>query len=238
MVDTDSTQPIALVIGASRGIGAAVARNFRDQGWHTVGTHRPGSHVPEGVSPLTLDITDTPQLETVVRDVCARGRLDVLVVCCGITRDALLPRMSEAAIRDVLATNLIGPMLAVKAALKPMIRARGGSIVLVSSVSAALGVPGQANYTASKAGLEGFARSIAREWAHAGIRINVVAPGPTDTAMLDAVPAAQRAHMVDAVPLGRVAQPEEVADVIYATSQHTYMTGASVPVAGGLNLGG
>jgi 3-oxoacyl-[acyl-carrier protein] reductase len=128
-------------------------------------------------------------------------------------------------------------MLAVKSALKGMLRAKSGSIVLVSSISARLGVAGQTNYTASKAALEGFARSFAREYASRGIRINIVAPGPTDTDMVAELNNEQRLAMAASVPLGRLAKPEEIAHVVYWVSQSTFMTGTTVPVAGGLELG-
>lgn len=237
-MNTRSESPQSVVvIGASRGIGAAIATEFAQRGHNVVGTHR-GSGVPDGVVGVEADITDTGQIAKALDTAAAKhGPVDVLVIASGITRDDLLLRMSEAKMREVMETNAIAPMLAVKSALKPMLKAKHGSIVLVSSVSARLGVAGQTNYTASKAALEGFARSFAREYAARGVRINVVAPGPTDTDMIAALNDEQKKAMSDGVPLGRLAKPEEIASVVYWVSQSTFMTGATVPVAGGLELG-
>jgi NAD(P)-dependent dehydrogenase (short-subunit alcohol dehydrogenase family) len=226
-----------VVIGASRGIGAAIATKFIQEGHKVVGTHR-GSGVPDRVRGVVADITDTGQIENALAIAAKEhGPIDILAVSSGITRDDLLMRMSEEKIREVMDTNAIAPMLAVKSVLKPMLRAKAGSIVLVSSISARLGVAGQANYTASKAALEGFARSFAREYASRGIRINIVAPGPTDTDMIAGLNDDQRQVMAAGVPLGRLGKVEEIADVVYWVSQSTFMTGTTVPVAGGLELG-
>lgn len=143
-------------------------------------------------------------------------------------------RMSEEDLRAVFETNAFGPMLAAKAALRPMLKNRRGSMVFVSSMSAKYGVPGQTNYTASKGAIEAFARSLAREHAAQGIRVNVVAPGATDTDMMAAVPDAERSAMLAQVPMGRLGSASEVAQVIFDVSQATFMTGATVPVAGGI----
>ncbi|MFK4298604.1 NAD(P)-dependent dehydrogenase (short-subunit alcohol dehydrogenase family) [Arthrobacter sp. GAS37] len=163
--------------------------------------------------------------------------METLIVNAGITDDDLLLRMDEEKIRRVLETNAIGPMIAVKEALRPLLRSKDGSIVLVSSASARYGVPGQANYTAAKGALEGFARTVAKEYASKGIRCNVVAPGGTATDMTSALTEDQRQTMLNDVPLGRLARPEEIASVIYWVSQSTYMTGVTVPVTGGAVLG-
>lgn len=232
--DLSASTPAPLsvvVIGASRGIGAAIATTFASKGHAVIGTHR-GSGVPEGVAGFELDITDSAQLDAVVKHAIAEnGSLDVIVVSSGITRDNPLVRMSEDDIRAVIDTNLIGPMLASKAAVSKM--KRGGSIVLLSSVSARVGHIGQANYTAAKAGLEGFVRTFAQEYGKK-VRINIVSPGPTATDMYaDASEEAQKL-MSDGTPMKRVGQPQEIADVVYWVSQSTYMTGATVPVSGGI----
>ena len=237
MEDSHEFPKSVVVIGASRGIGAAIATKFIQEGHKVVGTHR-GSGVPDRVRGVVADITDTGQIENALAIAAKEhGPIDILVVSSGITRDDLLMRMSEEKIREVMDTNAIAPMLAVKSVLKPMLRAKAGSIVLVSSISARLGVAGQANYTASKAALEGFARSFAREYASRGIRINIVAPGPTDTDMIAGLNDDQRQVMAAGVPLGRLGKVEEIADVVYWVSQSTFMTGTTVPVAGGLELG-
>lgn len=237
MKSSNEVPQSVVVVGASRGIGAAIATKFSHEGHNVVGTHR-GSGVPDGVVGVLADITETTQVENALSFAAEEhGPIDVLVISSGITRDDLLMRMSEEKIREVMDTNAIAPMLAVKSVLKPMLRAKAGSIVLVSSISARFGVPGQTNYTASKAALEGFARSFAREYASRGIRINIVAPGPTDTDMIAALNDDQKQAMAAGVPLGRLGKVEEIANVVYWVSQSTFMTGTTVPVAGGLELG-
>ena len=224
----------ALVVGASRGIGAATARHLLAAGYRVAGTHR-GSGVPKGVLGVQADMTSLESLEAAVEAVVAEfGRLDVLVVAGGITRDALLMRMTVDEMREVLEVNTLGPMMACKAVLRQMLRQKAGSIVLVSSMSVKYGVPGQTNYTASKGAVEAFARSLAREYATKGLRVNVVAPGATETDMLRAVPEAERQAMVAGVPMGRLGTPEEIAEVIVSTAGATYMSGAVIPVGGGL----
>lgn len=225
----------ALVIGASRGIGAATAHALHKSGYRTAGTHRTGGSVPDGVVPVEMDIRDTESINRGVKDATeALGGLEVLVVAAGITRDKLLLRMSEEDITDVMQVNTIGPMLACKAALGPMMKQRAGSIVLVSSMSAKYGVAGQCNYTASKGALEAFARSMAREYASRNIRVNVIAPGTTETDMMASTSEEVRATMIAQIPLKRMGTPDEVASAIIHTAENTYMTGAVVPVAGGI----
>jgi 3-oxoacyl-[acyl-carrier protein] reductase len=165
--------------------------------------------------------------------------VEVLVSNAGITRDGLLLRMSEADFTDVLEANLVGAFRVCKRATQGMIRARRGRIVLVSSVVAMLGSGGQTNYAASKAGLVGFARSLAREVGSRGITVNVVAPGPVDTDMTAALSPERMAELVAAVPLGRTATPDEIAGVgaFRASAAAAYVTGAIVPVDGGLGMG-
>jgi 3-oxoacyl-[acyl-carrier protein] reductase len=182
-----------------------------------------------------MDVRDSASIEQGMKEAIAKlERLDVLVVAAGITRDTLLLRMSEEDISEVFAVNTIGPMLVCKAALRPMMRQRGGSIVLVSSMSAKYGVPGQCNYTASKGAIEAFARSMSREYAARGIRVNVVAPGATDTDMMVAVSEEARGAMLEEIPMGRLGTVEEIAGAIVNTAESTYMTGATIPVAGGV----
>lgn len=225
----------ALVIGATRGIGAATARMLREHGYATAGTHRSGGSVPDGVEPIEMDVRDGESIAAGVKAATeSLGRLDVMVVAAGITRDKLLLRMSEEDISEVMQVNAIGPMLACKAALGPMMKQRSGSIVLVSSMSAKYGVAGQCNYTASKGAVEAFARSMAREYAARGIRINVVAPGATDTDMMAGASEQARAAMVEGIPLKRLGTPDEVASAVVHTAENTYMSGTTIPVAGGI----
>lgn len=224
----------AFVIGASRGIGAATARRLLESGYKVAGSHRDGGSVPEGVIPVLLDIRSEASIAAGFATALeALGRLDVLIVSSGITKDGLLMRASEEDVHEIMTVNAIGPMLASKAALKPMMKQRSGSIVLVSSMSVKYGVAGQTTYTASKGAIEAFARSFAREYAGRGLRINVVAPGTTDTDMVSAMSDSDRQAMMSDVPMGRLARPEEIAEAIVNTAESTYMSGATVQVGGG-----
>jgi 3-oxoacyl-[acyl-carrier protein] reductase len=236
MTDQTATpqQKTALVIGSTRGIGAATARQLIKSGYAVAGTHR-GDKVPDDVIPIEMDIRDSDSITAGVKAaVEALGRLDVLVVAAGITRDKLLLRMSEEDLTEVLRVNTIGPILASKAVLSTMMRQRSGSIVLLSSMSVKYGVAGQTNYTASKAALEAFARSMAREYASRGIRVNVVAPGATDTDMMAAASEEVRAAMIEEIPLKRLGTADEIAEAIVHTAENTYMSGAVVSVGGGI----
>lgn len=226
-----------LVIGAGRGIGAATATVFHDRGHVVYGTHR-GSGVPEGVNPLLADITDDASIKAAIRNVVSeQGRLDVLIVSAGIARQDLIVRLTIDNLRELFDTNTFGAILAAKHAFTAMNRNRSGSIVLVSSESSRTGIPGSSHYTASKAALDGFMRSAMWEFGPRGIRINVVAPGPTDTDMLALVNADDRQRLIESTPLGRIAQPEEIAEVIAWTATSSFLNGASIPVTGGEGLG-
>ena len=230
-----SDQKTALVIGASRGIGRATAQRLLDEGYAVAGTHRGTNTVPQSAVPIELDISSEESIKAGFAAALEAlgGRLDVLVVSSGITKDGLLMRASEEDVHEIMIVNAIGPMLASKAALKPMMKQRSGSIVLVSSMSAKYGVAGQTTYTASKGAIEAFARSFAREYANRGLRINVVAPGTTDTDMVAAMSDKDREAMMADVPMGRLAEPNEIAKVIVDVAESTYMSGAIVPVGGG-----
>ena len=230
---------VVLVTGGSRGIGLAIARRFAALGDRVAVTHR-GSEPPEGVLGVRCDVTSQSDVDTAFARVEAElGPVEVLVSNAGITRDGLLLRMGEADFTDVLDANLTGAFRVCKRAAQGMLRARKGRIVLVSSVVAMLGSGGQTNYAASKAGLVGFARSLARELGSRGITVNVVAPGPVDTDMTAALSPERMAELVAPVPLGRVATPDEVAGVVafLASADAAYVTGAIVPVDGGLGMG-
>ncbi|MGK5533039.1 3-oxoacyl-[acyl-carrier-protein] reductase [Streptomyces sp. URMC 129] len=233
-----------LVTGGNRGIGMAIARALADAGDKVAITYRTGEPPEEltelGCLPVKCDITDPEQVEQAYKEIeAAHGRVEVLVANAGITRDQLLLRMTEEDFTAVLDTNLTGTFRVVKAASRGMLRARSGRIVLISSVVGLLGSAGQANYAAAKAGLVGFARSIARELGSRGITCNVVAPGFVDTEMTRALGEERRAEIVSQVPLGRYAQAEEVAAVVrFLTSDEAaYITGAVIPVDGGLGMG-
>jgi 3-oxoacyl-[acyl-carrier protein] reductase len=230
-----------LVTGGNRGIGLATAKLFAAQGNRVAITYR--SEAPAdgaGLLAVRCDVTDAQQVDDAFTTVDAElGPVEVVVSNAGITRDNLVLRMKDGDFTDVLDANLTGGFRVARRAVKGMMKARWGRIVFVSSIVGAGGQAGQANYAASKAGLVGLARSLAKEFASRGITVNVVAPGPIATDMLDALPAERRAAMAQAVPLGRLGLPEEVAAVIcfLASDGAAYMTGAVVPVDGGMAMG-
>ncbi|OEU88490.1 3-oxoacyl-ACP reductase [Streptomyces abyssalis] len=233
-----------LVTGGNRGIGLAIARAFADAGDAVAVTYRTGEPPREltdlGCLAVRCDITDPEQVEGAYKEIEEKhGPVEVLVANAGVTRDQLLLRMSEEDFSTVLETNLTGTFRVAKRAAKRMLRARTGRIVLISSVVGLLGSAGQANYAASKAGLVGFARSLARELGSRNITCNVIAPGFVDTDMTKALSDEQRANIVEQVPLGRYAQPEEVAASVrfLASEEAAYITGAVIPVDGGLGMG-
>jgi 3-oxoacyl-[acyl-carrier protein] reductase len=233
-----------LVTGGNRGIGLAIARAFATAGDAVAVTYRTGEPPKEltdlGCLAVRCDITDPEQVERAYKEIEEKqGPVEVLVANAGVTRDQLLLRMSEEDFATVLDTNLTGTFRVVKRATKKMLRARSGRIVLISSVVGMLGSAGQANYAASKAGLVGFARSLARELGSRNITCNVIAPGFVDTDMTQVLSEEQRANIVSQVPLGRYAQPDEVAASVrfLASDEAAYITGAVIPVDGGLGMG-
>ncbi|MEU8542747.1 3-oxoacyl-[acyl-carrier-protein] reductase [Streptomyces sp. NPDC048717] len=232
-----------LVTGGNRGIGLAIARAFADAGDKVAITYRSGDPVElekAGFLAVKCDITDTEQVEQAYKEIEEKhGPVEVLVANAGVTKDQLLMRMSEEDFTSVLDTNLTGTFRVVKRANRGMLRARKGRVVLISSVVGLLGSAGQANYAASKAGLVGFARSLARELGSRNITFNVVAPGFVDTDMTKVLTDEQRAGIVSQVPLGRYARPEEIAAAVrfLASDDASYITGAVIPVDGGLGMG-
>jgi NAD(P)-dependent dehydrogenase (short-subunit alcohol dehydrogenase family) len=235
-----ATPRTVLVTGGSRGIGLACARAFAADG-HRVAVTSSATPVDDpALLVVKCDVTDPEQVDGGVRRVEDElGPVEVLVANAGINRDGLLVRMAEQDFEDVLATNLTASWRFAKRVVPGMLRARWGRIVAVSSVGAYLGAPGQTNYAASKAGLIGLARSIAREYASRGITANVVAPGPIETDMLGTMPAAARAALPTQVPVGRVGTPAEVAAAVsfLASDAAAFITGAVLPVDGGLGMG-
>ena len=236
------SNPVALITGGSRGIGAAIAQRLVDSGHRVVVASRSGV-APEGVDvagSVSMDVSDPESITAglgAVED--SYGPVGVLVANAGVTRDNLLMRMSDEDIDDVLATNLAGSIRLCRGVSRGMLRAKSGRIVLVSSVVGLLGSAGQVNYAASKAGLVGAARSLARELGSRGITVNVVAPGFVDTDMTAELDEARRAEILSAVPLGRYADVSEVAGVVdfLVGPDSGYITGAVIPVDGGLGMG-
>jgi 3-oxoacyl-[acyl-carrier protein] reductase len=231
---------VVLVTGGSRGIGLATARRFADLGDRVAVTYR-SSDAPDGLFGVQCDVTDGAQVDAAFAAVEERfgGPVEVLVSNAGMNKDGLLLRMSEDDFAGVLDANLTGAYRVVKRAAQGMLRARRGRIILVSSVVGLLGSAGQANYAAAKAGMVGFARSLARELGSRSITVNVVAPGPIETDMTAALGEKRLAELVGAVPLGRMGTADEIAGTIafLASPEAAYITGAVVPVDGGLGMG-
>ncbi len=228
-----------LVTGGNRGIGLAIAESFRDAGDDVAITYRSGEP-PAGFTAVKADVTDMASVDAAFAAVEeAQGAVEILVANAGITRDTLLLRMSEDDFAAVLDTNLTGAFRVAKRAAKGMLRARRGRIILISSVVGLLGSAGQVNYAASKAGLVGMARSIARELGSRSITANVVAPGFVETEMTEALPRETQQKYLAQVPLGRFASPAEVAGVVrfLASDEAAYISGAVIPVDGGLGMG-
>jgi 3-oxoacyl-[acyl-carrier protein] reductase len=234
-----------LVTGGNRGIGLAIAQAFAEAGDKVAITSRSGE-VPEALAKygevlaVRCDVTDAAQIDAALTEVEEKqGPVEVLVANAGITKDTLMLRMTEDDFTSVLDTNLTGTFRVVKRAAAKMLRARRGRIVLISSVVGLSGAAGQANYAASKAGLVGFSRALAREFGPRGITVNVVSPGFVETDMTAVLSEERRKEIASAVPLGRYAAPAEVASTVrfLASDEAAYITGAVIPVDGGLGMG-
>lgn len=229
-----------LITGGNRGIGLATARAFADIGDKVAVTTRGGDVPDDRLLAVPGDMTDPDSVTAAVSAASdAHGPIEVLVANAGITRDTLLLRMSEDDWSQVIDTNLSGAFRVVKRVARDMLRQRRGRIVLVSSVVGLSGSAGQVNYAASKSGLVGLARSVARELGSRGITANVVAPGFVETDMTSGLDDEMRATYLEQVPLGRFADADEVAKVIrwLASEDAGYVTGAVIPVDGGLGMG-
>ncbi len=233
------TDRVVLVTGGNRGIGRAIAERFVVAGYRVAVTARSGEG-PAGTLTVRADVTDAAALDVAFTQVEATlGPVEIVVANAGVTKDALLLRMSEDDFDTVVATNLGGTFRVVKRAVKAMIRARWGRVILVSSVVGLHGSAGQVNYAASKSALVGFARSLTRELGARGITANVVAPGFIETDMTAALPEETQADYRRKIPAGRFATPDEVAGVVVwlASDDAAYVSGAVIPVDGGLGMG-
>jgi 3-oxoacyl-[acyl-carrier protein] reductase len=228
-----------LVTGGNRGIGLAIARRLQAAGDNVTITSRSGDPV-ENLNVVKCDVRDAISVDEAFKAVeAAQGPVEILVANAGITKDQLLVLMSEDAFTDVLDTNLTGAYRVAKRAVRPMMRQRRGRLIFISSVVGLYGSGGQSNYAASKAGLVGLARSLARELGSRNITSNVVAPGFVESDMTAGLPPERKEQILGAVPLGRYADSGEVAGVVafLAGPDAAYITGAVIPVDGGLGMG-
>ena len=230
---------VVLVTGGNRGIGAAIAAAFVSHG-DTVAVASRTGQAPSGTSGFVCDVGDSASVDACFDAVEALlGPVEVVIANAGITKDGLLMRMTDEDIDAVINTNLFGALRVARRASKSMLRLKRGRIVFVGSVVGLLGSAGQANYAASKSGLVGIARSLAREVGSRGITVNVIAPGFVDTDMTAELSVERKQQIIGNVPLGRYAQPSEIADVaVFLGSEGAaYITGAVIPVDGGLGMG-
>lgn len=230
---------VVLVTGGNRGIGLATAREFAARGDTVVVTHRSGEP-PDGLHGVICDVTDSAAVDAAFTSVeNEHGPVEVVVANAGTTRDGLLMRMPEDAFTEVLDANLTGAWRVTQRAVRGMMKRRFGRFVYVSSVVGLTGAPGQVNYAASKSGLIGMARSVARELGGRGITANVVAPGYVDTDMTAELTDARREELMASIPLGRQASPEEIGKAVawLASDDAAYVTGAVLPVDGGVGMG-
>ena len=234
-----SQKPIALVTGANRGIGLAVAKTLNNDGFHVV----IGSRTPDAVSGfdcVLLDVTSSQSVEDAFNHIENTWGIPEVIVCnAGITKDALVMRMSEEDFSAVVDANLTGAFRVAKRSTKGLLKLKKGRIIFIGSVVALLGSAGQVNYSASKSGLIGMARSFARELGSRGVTANVIAPGFVETDMTAELDEKRRSEIAQSIPLARFSQVQEIADVVsfIASEKAAYITGAVIPVDGGLGMG-
>jgi 3-oxoacyl-[acyl-carrier protein] reductase len=246
-MNTENTPDVvALVTGASRGIGAAIALELAQKGMKVTGTATTDEGAAKisqalaafpGCSGKTLNVTDAPALETLVESIVKQyGGLHILVNNAGITRDMLAMRLKDDDWDAVIDTNLKGVFRLSRAVMKPMMKQRFGRIINITSVVGASGNPGQANYAASKAGVAGMTRSLARELGSRGITVNCIAPGFIDTDMTSSLTVEQQQGLLTQIPLGRLGKPQDIAYAVgfLASPQASYVTGQEFHINGGM----
>ncbi len=235
---SDSTS-IALVTGGNRGIGLAIARSLQSEGHRVVITYRSGTP-PEGFDAVQMDVTDGQSVESAFAKIESEiGQPEIIVANAGITKDTLVMRMSDEDFESVIDANLTGAFRVAKRATKGLLKLKRGRVIFVGSVVGSVGAAGQVNYSASKSGLVGMARSFARELGSRGITANVIAPGFVETDMTSSLDEKRRSDIAAQVPLGRFCSAEEIAEVVsfIASNKASYITGAIIPVDGGLGMG-
>ena len=239
MSEVSVTSPIALVTGGNRGIGLAIATALEADGCDVVITYRSGS-APVGFKSVMMDVTSEESVEAAFTSIEEQwGIPEIIVANAGITKDTLVLRMSEEDFTSVIDTNLSGAFRVAKRASKGLLKLKRGRLIFIGSVVGGVGAAGQVNYSASKAGLVGMARSFARELGSRSITANVIAPGFVETDMTADLDEKRRGDIAGQVPLGRFCSAEEIADVVsfIASPKASYITGAIIPVDGGLGMG-
>ena len=235
---SDSTS-IALVTGGNRGIGLAIARTLQSQGLRVVITYRTGTP-PTGFDAVQMDVTDGQSVDAAFAKIETDfGQPEIIVANAGITKDTLVMRMSDEDFESVINANLTGAFRVAKRATKGLLKLKRGRLIFIGSVVGSVGAAGQVNYSASKSGLVGMARSFARELGSRGITANVIAPGFVETDMTATLDEKRRGEIAAQVPLGRFCSAEEIAEVVafIASEKASYITGAIIPVDGGLGMG-
>ncbi len=236
---SDQEKSIALVTGGNRGIGLAIAQSLQADGHQVVVTYRSGS-APEGFSAVQMDVTSSESVDAAFAQIESQwGQPEIIVANAGITKDGLVMRMSDEDFESVINANLTGAFRVARRATKGLLKLKRGRLIFIGSVVGGVGAAGQVNYSASKSGLLGMARSFARELGSRGITANVIAPGFVETDMTAALDEKRSSEIAASVPLGRFCSADEIAKVVsfIASPESAYITGALIPVDGGLGMG-